>query len=174
MKAFQVIDKIWSWILKVISALLAFVMFALVCTTTWQVLSRYITSGSPQMWPTDIASYGLVFLTYMGMGILVRGDGHTRVDIVYTHLPDVGKHILDVVMDLIGVATVWVMAYFTLKLDINYAVKNTFLIGSVFNVPKYLMFSFIPIGLVITGVEYVRRLVLDILALRSSLSKTER
>lgn len=161
MKILKAIDRVYTFILKIISALLALVMFALVCTTTWQVLSRYL-SGSPQMWPTDLAAYGLVFLTFMGMGILLREDGHIRIDLVYLKLPRLAQKILNTVMDLIGVITLITVACFAFRLDISYFEKNTFLIGSVFNIPKYMIFSFVPLGLAITAIEFIRRLVKDI------------
>lgn len=162
MKILKAIDKAYRFLLKVITAALAVVMFALVCTTTWQVLSRYL-SGSPQMWPTDIATYGLVFLTFMGMGLLLRDDGHIRIDIVYLKLPETAKRILDTVMDLVGVITLITVTYFAFKLDMSYFRKNTFLVGSVFNMPKYLIFSFVPVGLAITAIEFMRRLVFDVI-----------
>lgn len=161
MKVLKAIDRAYRFLLKVIMAALAVVMFALVITTTWQVLSRYL-SGSPQMWPTDVATYGLVFLTFMGMGLLLRDDGHIRIDIVYLKLPATAKRILDTVMDLIGVATLLTVTYFAFKLDASYFRKGTFLVGSVFNMPKYLIFTFVPVGLAITAIEFIRRLVLDI------------
>lgn len=164
MKFFKAIAKAYNLLLKIIMALLSIVMFALVLTTTWQVLSRYI-GGSPQMWPTDIAAYALVFLTFMGMGVLLRDDGHIRIDIVYLKLPRMAKLILDAVMHLIGVVTLITVTYFAFKLDISYFEKQTFLIGSVFYTPKYLIFSFIPIGLAITAIEFIRRFVLDIMAI---------
>lgn len=117
------------------------------------------------MWPTDIAAYALVFLTFMGMGVLLRDDGHIRIDIVYLKLPRMAKLILDAVMHLIGVVTLITVTYFAFKLDISYFEKQTFLIGSVFYTPKYLIFSFIPIGLAITAIEFIRRFVLDIMAI---------
>ena len=164
MKFFKLIDQIYRGFLKVLMALLAIVMFALVITTTWQVLSRYF-SHSPQVWPTDIATYALVFLTYIGMGILLREDGHTRVDIVYNMLPHSGKYILNIVMDIIGIATLCTVTYFAVKLDISYFQKDTLLIGSAFYTPKFIIFSFIPIGLAVTAIEYIRRLVMDIIEL---------
>ena len=139
-------------------------MFALVITTTWQVLSRYV-GGAPQTWPTDIAAYGLVFLTFIGMGVLLRDDGHICVDVLYTRLPRLVQCILDIIMDFIGVATVFTVTWFALKLDADYAAKNTFLIGSVFYTPKVYIFTFIPVGLAITGIEYIRRLIKHVLRL---------
>ena len=161
MKVLKAIDRAYRFLLKVIMAALSVVMFALVITTTWQVLSRYL-SGSPQMWPTDVATYGLVFLTFMGMGLLLRDDGHIRIDIVYLKLPETAKRVLDTVMDLIGVVTLVTVTYFAFKLDASYYQKGTFLVGSVFNMPKHLIFTFVPVGLAITAIEFMRRVVLDI------------
>lgn len=163
MKFFKAVGRGYRIFLKILTALLAAVMFILVCTTTWQVLSRYICN-SPQMWPTDIATYGLAFLTFIGMGVLLRGDGHIRIDIVYLKLPDLAQKILNTVMDLVGVITLVTVAYYAFKLDLSYYQKSTFLIGSVFYMPKYIVFSFVPIGLTVTAIEFIRRVVLDIAA----------
>lgn len=164
MKILKAVGRAYRFLLKVITAALAVVMFALVLTTTWQVLSRYL-SGSPQMWPTDIATYGLVFLTFMGMGLLLRDDGHIRIDIVYLKLPETAQKVLNTVMDLIGVLTLLTVTYFAIRLDVSYYRKSTFLIGSVFNIPKHWIFAFVPAGLAITAIEFIRRLVLDVIGL---------
>ena len=157
----KAIEKGWNIFLKVLLAAVAVVMFALVITTGWQVLSRYVAQ-KPQVWPTDIATYALVFLTFIGMGILIKEDGHTRVDIVYLKLHPKAQKGLDIVMDVIGVITLAVVTYFATKLCISYQQKNMFLIGSVFRMPKYIMFSFIPIGTAVSTIEYIRRLIKDI------------
>lgn len=164
MKILKAIGRAYNFLLKIITALLSVVMFMLVLTTTWQVLSRYI-GGAPQMWPTDIAAYALVFLTFLGMGVLLRDDGHIRIDIVYLKLPKKAQRILDALMHLVGAVTLIIVTYFACKLDISYFEKKTFLIGSVFYTPKYYIFSFIPIGLAITAIEFMRKLVSDLAAL---------
>lgn len=162
MKILRAVSRAYSFFLKIITALLAVVMFTLLCTTTWQVLSRYATD-SPQTWPTDIATYGLVFLTFIGMGVLLRDDGHIRVDVLYMKLPKKAQYILDIVMDIVGIATLAAVTYFAVKLDIGYWEKDIFLIGSVFYTPKVYIFSFVPFGLGVTCIEHIRRLVLDIM-----------
>lgn len=164
MKILKAIAKAYEFLLKIIMALLSIVMFGLVCTTTWQVLSRYVTDA-PQMWPTDIAAYALVFLTFLGMGVLLRDDGHIRIDIAYLKLPRKVQQIMDTIMHLIGVVTLITVTYFAVRLDISYLQKNTFLIGSVFNTPKYLIFSFVPMGLAITAIEFIRKFVIDLINL---------
>ena len=164
MKILKAIGRAYDFLLKIILALLSIVMFGLVCTTTWQVVSRYVTDA-PQMWPTDIAAYGLVFLTFLGMGVLLRDDGHIRIDIVYLKLPRLAKQILNAVMHLIGIVTLVTVTYFAFKLDISYFEKETFLIGSVFYTPKYYIFSFVPVGLAITAIEFIRKFILDMVGI---------
>lgn len=161
MKLLHWIGRVYAWILKLATALLAIVMFTLLCTTTWQVLSRYVCEA-PQTWPTDIATYGLVFLTFIGMGVLLRDDGHIAVDVAYMRMPLKCQRVLDVAMDVVGVVTVLVVTYFAIQLDIDYYTREIFLVGSVFYTPKAYVFSFIPIGLTITAIEYIRRLVLHV------------
>lgn len=80
---FKIIDGL-SW---VASRLADLAVVLLVCSMVYEVIARYLFNA-PTVWAFDIAymSNGAIFL--FGIAWVLRQDGHIRIDVVRSRLPD--------------------------------------------------------------------------------------
>lgn len=69
-----------SWVLAAVGI---FLTMAIIC---YDVLARYVLSR-PSEWVFQIASSGLLAITFLALPYLYARDDHIAVDLIYDHLP---------------------------------------------------------------------------------------
>lgn len=81
----------------------AALVLVLVALVAWNVLGRYVGGGAP-VWAQELEWHLLVPIALLGIVVLMREDGHVRVDMLYTKLPPRGQDLVNLVSMLLGVA----------------------------------------------------------------------
>jgi TRAP-type C4-dicarboxylate transport system permease small subunit len=66
---------------KVLGAMIALLLAAMVIAVLWQVVSRYLL-GAPSAWTEELARYLLVWLTLFGAAYAVGQKRHLAIDLV--------------------------------------------------------------------------------------------
>lgn len=94
-------------------ALLA--MTGIVC---FEIVSRYLFN-EPTYWVTEISTYLLVGMTFLGLAVAQKGGSHIRVELLSNALPERLRHGMDEVAQWIGLVfvlfTAWQMAMFNVR-----------------------------------------------------------
>ncbi len=67
---------------------------------TWGVYTRYVL-GTGSEWPEPAAVQLMVVFTFLGAAACYRASGHIAVNLFSNMLPDKGRRILDVAVDLL-------------------------------------------------------------------------
>ena len=79
----------------------------------WWLFNRRIATAD------EIALMGLVWTSYVGMGLLFRQKGHCTMDFVVEMCPEKFRPLLDIVRDVLILAVALVATYFSWKLSIK-------------------------------------------------------
>jgi len=95
---------------------LAFVLFwALASIVFLQFYTRYVLNDS-LAWTEEIARYGLMWITFIGGGIVVRKQAHIAVEVLL-HFSSKGvARVLLAVVDVIKVGFIALLAYFSVTI----------------------------------------------------------
>jgi TRAP-type C4-dicarboxylate transport system permease small subunit len=95
---------------------LAFVLFWAVAIIVFlQFFTRYILNDSLS-WTEEIARYGLMWITFLGAGIVVRKNTHIAVELfVQMSSPGVARVLLGVV-DTVKLVFIGLLAYFSVEI----------------------------------------------------------
>ena len=72
----------------------------------------------------EISLFGLVWATYIGMGVLFRVNGHCTMDFVVNALPEKAKSVLRIITDLIILAVCVITVYYSWKLSFKSLTKK--------------------------------------------------
>lgn len=100
----KLVESVQYWLSISIIACLTLLIFI-------QVILRYIFS-TPIIWSHEIASGLLIWITFLGAGVLTRRGQHLRVDIVFNMFPEKMKFIVDRVFKiLILIFSVFIIFY---------------------------------------------------------------
>ncbi len=103
----------------VLSALALLVMTAVVC---YEVFSRYVFN-EPTYWGSDIATYILVGMTFLGLAEAQRREDHVRVELLLSRLTPAKRRHWEIFANWLGVLFVlfagWQMASFNVQEYLN-------------------------------------------------------
>jgi TRAP-type transport system small permease protein len=92
---------------------LAFATFwALAGIVFWQVFTRKVLNDSAS-WTEEIGRYGLIWVTYIGAVMVTRRNSHIAVMLLPNLLPQRAGRVLLAVVDLVTLAFVGLLAYFS-------------------------------------------------------------
>ncbi|MFX0200214.1 MAG: TRAP transporter small permease subunit [Candidatus Hodarchaeota archaeon] len=82
-----------DWMITTGVMIAGFLSLAMVALTTCDVVLRYIFN-SPLEWGLEVQEFFLVGIVYLGLGYTEQQDGHVRVEMVFSLLPEKTKRVL--------------------------------------------------------------------------------
>ena len=125
-------------------ALLVFFCFVLTMIMIAQVILRYFFS-SPIFWAEEISVQLLVFITAFGISYLTQQKQHIKIDFVLAQLSDSSKKQLMTVLDLVFLALMAVICYYSwewvLRPDVQVETSGTT------GLPRWYNYMVLPVAL---------------------------
>lgn len=115
------------------------------------VFGRFVFSHS-LYFSEELNQFLIVLVTFVGLGYAARKGRHIRMSAVYDQLGERGRKIL-----MIVIATATALVMFTLAWYSYEYVARLAKLGKVtasLQVPLYLTYLWVPVGFVITGIQY--------------------
>lgn len=115
------------------------------------VIGRFVFNQS-LYFSEELNRFLIVLITFVGLGYAARKGRHIRMSAFYDQLGDRGKKILMILIAAITGAFMFLLAYYSYLY-----VERVAQLGRVtpaLQVPLYLTYLWIPVGFVITGIQY--------------------
>lgn len=86
-------QRLWRATIKGIRAVLALLIVGIILTTSWGVITRYLLDSAAS-WTGELATYMLVWITFLGSGLAVIEGGHMNFDLILESLPPTARKIV--------------------------------------------------------------------------------
>jgi TRAP-type C4-dicarboxylate transport system permease small subunit len=147
-------NKVLNSLCHIAGGLIIFLLL-IVCL---QVFAR-ILPIPPVLWTTDFAMYCMIALGFLGIGWLLRKGAHVAIDILVDLLPFRLKNFIGAAVAIIGAFSSGWIVYYGISVSVNQFQRGVFTLGSLFNMPKWILLIFIPIGFFFAVVEFTVMLV---------------
>lgn len=138
-------------IAKFEAIVLAYGVILMAVNSIANVIGRFVIGQSIYFSP-ELNQFLIVLVTFVGLGYATRQGRHIRMSAFYDQLPDRGRKILMIVIAALTGIIMLALAYYSY----NY-VSRIARLGKVtpaLQVPLYLTYVWVPIGFVITGIQY--------------------
>jgi len=116
------------------------------------VLGRFVFSQS-LYFSEELNQFLIVLITFVGLSYAARKGRHIRMSALYDQLSDRGRKILMIVIATVTAAVMFVLAWYAYEY-----VSRVARLGKVtpsLQLPLWLTYVWVPIGFVITGIQYV-------------------
>jgi len=116
------------------------------------VIGRFAL-GESLFFVEELNRFLIVLITFVGIGYAARMGRHIRMSALYDALPDVLRKALMVVICIVTGAAMFVLAWYAYV----YVAKVASLgrIAPSLRMPVYYTFLWVPVGFVITGIQYL-------------------
>ncbi|MBA4392512.1 MAG: hypothetical protein C0407_03065 [Desulfobacca sp.] len=151
MKTFwTVFDRLIDGMAALAGVILVFITAA-VC---YSIGLRYLFTRTT-IWLTQITEYALLWIVFLATTWLLRERGHITTDIIYGHLSEQAKRPLDCLLSVIGGLTSAVL-FFLGDIHLWDCLVNGVTDVRAVTVPKWLVFSIIPLGSLFLTLQFFR------------------
>jgi len=147
-------------ILKIQMTIAQLLVISVVVIITAEVVSRYFL-GQPLGWSVEVSEWALLAITFLGAAIVLRDDGHVRVDVLIRVLPVRARRIVGIFAALIGFGICSLAFYYTAQTAYGEYVQNVLTIN-VIKFPRFWLLLFFPIGFFFLALEWLRKLIIAI------------
>lgn len=141
---------------KAIARFEAFVLSAgillMAANSIANVIGRFVFAQSIYFSP-ELNQFLIVLVTFVGLGYAARKGRHIRMSALYDQLTDRGRKILMILIAAVTAAVMFALAYYSYQY-----VARLFSLGKVtpsLQVPLWLTYIWVPVGFVITGIQYL-------------------
>jgi len=146
-----VLNTVDKAIAKVETLILAYAIILMALNSIANVIGRFVIGQSIYFSP-ELNQFLIVLVTFVGLGYATRQGRHIRMSAFYDQLSDRGRKVLMIVIALITGAVMFVLAYYSyLYVD---RVARLGKVTPALQVPLYLTYLWVPLGFVITGIQY--------------------
>ena len=146
-------DRLLYWLAAVAAA----VLVAITLSVVYEVVARY-GFGRPTSWAIDFSEYALLVCVFYATAWVLAQDAHIKIDIFVVLCPPKVVRILDLIASLIGSFSCAVFCWMAV-VAVWEAYRDSEVIWRSMIVPKWLVWSAMPIGSFLLTIQFVRRAV---------------
>ena len=146
-------DKILVVLFWMAGALLVFSTIG----TCIDVILRYCFNR-PIHWMLEITEYIMLYIPFLGAALVLKEDGHIRVDILINHLSDRMRGWLNIIASLVGGLVMLTYTVFGGQVTLDYYKRGIPSLESL-KTPMFLILMIIPIGGFFFAIQFFRQMV---------------
>lgn len=158
MRVFAAIDHA---IARFEAFVLAFGVMLMAVNSIANVIGRFVFAQSIYF-TEELNQFLIVLVTFVGISYAARKGRHIRMSALYDQLSDRGRKIMMIVIAAGTAAVMFVLAYFSFQYVVRVATLGK--VTPSLQVPLYLTYIWVPLGFVITGVQYLLTVVKNLQA----------
>ncbi len=112
--------------------------------------------GHPTIWVVEIATYSLLFMTFLGTAWLLRHEGHVRMDIVLSRFSPGTQTIINIITSSLGTIACLIITWYGVQVAWEHFQKG-WVITSLLEPPAYPILAVIPLGTFLLFIQFIRR-----------------
>ena len=147
----------WSFfdgLIGVMAALAGVLLVFISAAMCYTIFMRFVFSQTT-IWIVPVSEYALLWAVFLGTTWLLKEGGHITTDVIYTHLNEKTKRILDCIMAVIGGLACAMLFYLGMVHTYDCVIHGVTDVRA-FTVPKSIVFIIIPIGSILLTIQFFR------------------
>jgi TRAP-type C4-dicarboxylate transport system permease small subunit len=158
------VEKIIDKILTVLGVIPALLLLFMVLSTSFTIFARFL-GFSGLVWGVQFTEYALLWMTLLGATWVLKRDKHVTVDLITGLLKQHTKIYFNLVHSIMGFAVSGVLCWYGAVVSWGQYQRGVVDI-QVIDVPKYLVLMVIPAGFFFLSLEFVRKFLIALKAIR--------
>lgn len=137
---------------KAESVILALGVLLMAINTVANVVGRFVF-GSSLFFSEEVNRILIVMITFAGIGYAARHGRHIRMSAIYDALPVGGRRVLMITIAFFTSLIMFFLCYYSVLYIVDLYGKGRVLPS--LSIPIYLIYLWVPIGFLVTGIQYL-------------------
>ncbi len=151
-----VLDKISEFFGKYVAAVIGIALLTVTLILTINVVGRY-GFGISLTFGEELATYTIIWITFVGSGICVKRGIHVSVDAFVNFMPPTMKKGFLAFGQIVGLLFSLVLFYISIKICGQVAAAGQ--ISPAMRLPMVIAYGCLPVGTFYMAIEYIRKLI---------------
>lgn len=147
----KVIDTVDYILSKFEEYMLAFGVIGMAVATIASVVTRFVFNDALTV-TDELNMIFIVIVTFAGLSYAARNARHIRMSAIYDALPHLYRKVLMIFICVVTAAFMFVLAYYAY--GYVYEVYDSGRILPALGIPVFYIYLWVPIGFVVTGLQY--------------------
>ena len=144
------LEDIFAWIAIAI-------LVAITTAVCLEVLMRY-AFNSPIYFVVELSEYGLLYITFLGAGWVLRENGHVRIEIFLFALDKTWRHRMGILSSSFGVIVSFVLLFYGTSRTVDAYSRGLFR-ATIVEFPSWIVLIVIPLGSLVLLGRFTQRFV---------------
>lgn len=154
-----ILDAIDGVIARLEEVIMAVGVILMAVNTIANVISRFVFNHSI-IFAEELNSVFILLVTFAGVGYAARHGRHIRMSAIYDHLSDGKRKFMMILITAVTAVVMLFLAWFSVEYIINIQSKGR--VMPALGVPVYLVYLWVPVGFLVTGIQYALTMVKNI------------
>ncbi len=146
--------KFFDKLLDVMAGCAAVILVFITAAVCYTIFMRFLFNQTT-IWIIPMTEYALLWIVFLGTTWLLREAGHITTDIIYVHLNESAKKILDGIMSVVGGLTCALLVYLGIVHLSDCLIHGVTDVRAI-TIPKSAVFIVIPIGSILLTIQFFR------------------
>ena len=135
---------------------LAFGVLLMAANSIANVIGRFVFARS-LYFSEELNQFLIVLVTFVGLGYAARKGRHIRMSAVYDQLRDRQRKAMMILIAGVTAVAMFVLAYYSFLYVVRVATLGK--VTPSLQIPLYLTYFWVPLGFIITGIQYLMTVV---------------
>jgi TRAP-type C4-dicarboxylate transport system permease small subunit len=135
---------------------LAFGVLLMAANSIANVIGRFVFARS-LYFSEELNQFLIVLVTFVGLGYAARKGRHIRMSAVYDQLSDRQRKAMMILIAGVTAVAMFVLAYYSFLYVVRVATLGK--VTPSLQIPLYLTYFWVPLGFIITGIQYLMTVV---------------
>jgi len=153
MKALTMVDRTFETFEKYV---LSYGVLIMAVNTIANVFGRNVFQQS-LYFSEEVNQFLIVLITWVGLGYASRKGRHIRMSAIYDQMSETIKKVLMIIMCGGTAAVMFILAYYSMNYLGGLLDRGT--VTPALRVPLYVTYIWVPVGFIITGIQYTLAIV---------------
>jgi len=130
---------------------------------TYEVVARYVFNNPP-IWAEEISCYLFIFMVWIPLGGILKGNHNIALDIVINKISPKNKNRVELINLFVGLLFCFILAWYGVKYSF-FQYSFDFRSSTLLAVPLWIPYLIIPFGAFLISLQYVVKITKNIYSL---------
>jgi len=150
-------NKIIDGVINFFAVIAGILLATMALIVTYNVIMRYFINRPP-VWAIETTEYIMVYATFLAAAWVLKHGGHVKIDIILVMLSKKRQHALSVLVCILGIVACGLLAWYGMKATYSLYSREVIMM-KMMPWPKWVLVAPIPIGILLTFIQFIRKLI---------------